>query len=175
MEKITTSTDLSFLDSIFSTDVTIEGGTIFTYLLMFISFLLAKLLSLLFGLLLFVIIKLTSYVVILEIAVRKVFFPLAIADVAVEGIRSIGIRYLKRFVAVYLRIIIMAASFYFSSALAVEDLKEVLTSQFSEGSVSVLFSAGFMFQVYGTAALYDFIALRFTRRTDELAREALGA
>lgn len=42
--------------------------------------------------------------ILIELYVRKAFFPLAIADVAGNGARSPGIGYMKKFVALYIRI-----------------------------------------------------------------------
>lgn len=42
--------------------------------------------------------------IVIEIAIRKIFVPLAVADIYKEGLRSPGMRYLKRLFAVYIKL-----------------------------------------------------------------------
>lgn len=44
---------------------------------------------------------------IIEIGIRRIFAPVAVADIVSEGARSPGIRYLKKFLATYLKIGVM--------------------------------------------------------------------
>ena len=42
--------------------------------------------------------------ILVEIVIRKMFFPLALAAIAGEGMRSPGVNYMKKFVALYIRV-----------------------------------------------------------------------
>lgn len=53
--------------------------------------------------------KFCVYQAALEIGVRKIFVPLAVADIYQDGLRSPGVRYLKKFLAAFLKIAICAA------------------------------------------------------------------
>lgn len=56
--------------------------------------------------------KIASYSILIEIAIRRAFVPIAVAEIAGEGMRSPGIRYLKRYLALYIRIAIMVVIAY---------------------------------------------------------------
>lgn len=47
--------------------------------------------------------------IVLEIIVRKIFAPMAVADIYHEGLRSPGMRYLKRYLGAYLKMAVCAA------------------------------------------------------------------
>lgn len=57
-----------------------------------------------------VIAKFICYSIILEIGLRLAFAPLAVADIYGEGLRSPGMRYMKRYVATFLKAAIALAS-----------------------------------------------------------------
>ena len=61
---------------------------------------------------------------IIEIGIRRIFAPVAVADIVSEGARSPGIRYLKKFLATYLKIGVMVII----SELAGVVLSAVLTA-----------------------------------------------
>lgn len=50
---------------------------------------------------------LAAYSTLIELGLRVIFAPLAVADLANEGLRSPGARYLKKYFAVFLKIIMM--------------------------------------------------------------------
>lgn len=56
--------------------------------------------------------------IIIEIGLRKIFIPLAIADIYGEGLRSPGFRYIKRLFAVYIKLAIALTVMVLSSTLA---------------------------------------------------------
>lgn len=64
--------------------------------------------------------KLAMYSILMEIIVRRAFAPMAIADVCGEGLRSPGVRYMKRFLACYLKVALcMVIAFLGSTLLGV--------------------------------------------------------
>ena len=63
------------------------------------------------------IIKSMSYVLFMEFAVRRAFAPIIICDISGEGLGSPGIRYLKKFLGVYIKMAILILCVYCSWAL----------------------------------------------------------
>ena len=61
--------------------------------------------------------KIALYTIWIELTIRKVFFPLAVADVCEEGMRSAGYIYIKKMVAQYVRIAICFMIAFLGSAL----------------------------------------------------------
>lgn len=51
-------------------------------------------------------VKFTAYSFLIEIGIRRAFAPLACCDIYAEGLRSPGVRYIKRFFAVFVKIMI---------------------------------------------------------------------
>lgn len=54
-------------------------------------------------------IKVMRYALLLEIVIRKAFLPLAVASIVIQGSRSPGMRFFKRFAAAYLRLALIVA------------------------------------------------------------------
>lgn len=54
-----------------------------------------------------VVVKTISYTLFLEMAIRRAFAPIAIADILSEGIRSPGVRYFKKFFGIYMKMAIV--------------------------------------------------------------------
>ena len=69
--------------------------------------------------------KLACYQVLIEIGIRRMFTPLAIGDIYQEGLRSPGVRYLKKLLAAFLKITIIVMLGYFGHALALEGTTDV--------------------------------------------------
>ena len=94
--------------------------------------------------------KLCIYQVALEIGVRKVLLPLAVADIYQEGLRSPGVRYLKKLLACFLKIAICGIVGMIISSITVIDPNNipdegVFNSIFAVLAVS-LAGIGFMFK-----------------------------
>ena len=119
------------------------------------------------------IVRVVAYSILIELCVRRVFFPLALVNVVSDGTRGPGIRYVKRFGAVYLRMILMISSFYVAGALSSTEIKVYLESV-TEGDLVMLFNSYNGFVFLAKVIIYDVTALMFTKRASELANEALG-
>lgn len=61
--------------------------------------------------------KLAMYSILMEIIIRRAFASMAIADICGEGIRSPGFRYMKRFLASYLKVALCMVIAFLGSAL----------------------------------------------------------
>lgn len=62
--------------------------------------------------------QLAIYQVFIEIGIRRIFTPLAIGDIYQEGLRSPGVRYLKKLLAAYLKIGVICIAGWFSRELS---------------------------------------------------------
>lgn len=47
--------------------------------------------------------RVVSYSIIIELGIRRAFIPFAVGDVGIEGLRSHGFRYIKKYLGVYLQ------------------------------------------------------------------------
>lgn len=63
-----------------------------------------------FSLIMTVVAKFICYTIIIEIALRLAFAPLAVADIYGEGLRSPGMRYIKRYIATFLKAAVALAA-----------------------------------------------------------------
>ena len=68
--------------------------------------------------------KFAMYQIILEIGIRKAFAPMAVADVYQEGLRSPGVRYLKKFLALFVRLACAVAVCAIMAPLALNAAQE---------------------------------------------------
>lgn len=101
--------------------------------------------------------------IVLEIALRKLFMPLAIADIYQEGLRSPGMRYLKRLLAVYLKLAICIAV-----TLIVKNLTGYIIGNLENsvgGAISYLFSL----------VTLNFTAVGTMFKASEVANDVVGA
>lgn len=62
-------------------------------------------------------VKMVAFSIILELGVRRIFFPLAIVDVYGEGMRSSGMRYMKKYLACWVRMSLCIAVAYLGNVL----------------------------------------------------------
>lgn len=58
-----------------------------------------------------------SFSLLIEVGIRKAFSPIAVCEIYGEGLRSPGVRYLKRFLATFLKIAIAIVTCYLGSVL----------------------------------------------------------
>ena len=56
-----------------------------------------------------ILVRVASYSIIIELFVRRIFVPFAIADIGYEGMRSQGFRYMKKYLGVYFKEAILLA------------------------------------------------------------------
>ncbi len=64
-----------------------------------------------------ILVKMVAFSIILELGIRRIFFPLAIVDVYGEGLRSSGMRYMKKYLACWVRMAICIAVAYLGNLL----------------------------------------------------------
>lgn len=50
-----------------------------------------------------------GFSILIELGLRRLFFPIAVADIYGEGVRSMGMRYIKKYLAAFLKIVICIA------------------------------------------------------------------
>lgn len=62
-------------------------------------------------------VKMVAFSIIIELGIRRIFFPLAIVDIYGEGMRSPGMRYIKKYLACWLRMAICIAVAYLGTQL----------------------------------------------------------
>lgn len=62
-------------------------------------------------------VKMVAFSIILELGIRRIFFPLAIVDIYGEGMRSSGMRYMKKYLACWIRMSICIAVAYLGNQL----------------------------------------------------------
>lgn len=70
-----------------------------------------------FSLFLIAYIKICSYALMIEIGIRRIFAPLAVGSIITNGIRSAGMRYLRKYLAVYLKMGIMVVTLLIGGVL----------------------------------------------------------
>lgn len=105
-----------------------------------------------------------AFQVIIEIGVRRMFYPLAISDIYAEGWRSSGARYLKRFFGCYLKLIVMLATVFIG--------EELLSDMFAQKIASVFYENTFASM---TMMLGVYIAVvMFMLKADQLVNEIVG-
>lgn len=111
-------------------------------------------------------IKTVSYSFFIELALRKAFMPIAMVMIMEDGPRSPGIRYLKKYFAIYLKMMFCILAVTASYALTMTTVN-AMGDGFTE-YVSTGFS--FLYDSFATKAA----ALVFIRQGSMLADEILG-
>lgn len=105
--------------------------------------------------------------VFIEIGVRKIFTPIAVADIYREGFRSPGARWLKRYFAVFLKLAMILAVVAIGSHL----LNKLDVSSFM-GADKTIFD---VFEYFINIIAIQFTIVGFMFKTSELANEVVGA
>lgn len=67
--------------------------------------------------------RVISYSIVIELGIRRAFIPFAVGDVGIEGLRSHGFRYLKKYLGVYLQEAIVMVTCIVLSTLSVAVMK----------------------------------------------------
>ncbi len=124
------------------------------------------------------------YSILFEVAIRRFFSPLAAADIYQEGLRSPGVRYIKKYLACLLRLlaIILVADF---TTLATSALLNVSTADIANGISSTLLTAigGSVGVAAGTLSIYKKLgaviivgitAAKVMGKSGEVINDALG-
>lgn len=108
-----------------------------------------------------------AFSILFELMIRRLFTPFAVADIYGEGLRSRGMRWLLKYLAVYIKIAICLAVCYIAGvaqALIVpDDVSGILTDIFSV--------IGFLLLVIAL----NFTAIGVMLRGGEMANEVVGA
>lgn len=108
------------------------------------------------------IIKIQTYSLLLEVSIRKVFIPISLATVVQDGERGPGVRYIKKFAALYIKMAILITAFYLAGLLP------ITVGVDKQGIVGI-------FDVVGGVIIMDLAALAFTSKASALANEVMGA
>lgn len=88
-----------------------------------------------FSLIMSLVAKFMSFSILLELGIRKAFAPFAVVDIYSEGMRSPGVRYLKRYLATFLKIVIALLAAFIGAELMVEAMKVDLANDPTIGDV----------------------------------------
>lgn len=106
-------------------------------------------------------VKFTAYSFLIEIGIRRAFAPLACCDIYAEGLRSPGVRYIKRFFAVFVKIMVCLVVCSISTELCTtaDDLNTV------SGVMTYLFSV----------IAVNFTAIGVMGKAGEYANDIVGA
>lgn len=107
--------------------------------------------------------KVISYSLILEIGIRRAFAPLACCDIVREGLRSPGVRYLKKYFACFLKICACLMICLFVNACS--------SIMITSGSIDD--PVGFIEYVISTIA-FGFAALEMMFKTGEIVNDVVG-
>lgn len=67
-----------------------------------------------FVVLIYAYIKIISYTILLELTTRKLFMPVGVVWLVMDGLRGPGLRFIKKYVAIYIRIIIIIVCLCFA-------------------------------------------------------------
>ena len=100
-------------------------GTFFPWLLAQISILVAQV---------------VAYSVIIELTIRKMFSPLAVANISMEGFRGPGMRWFKKYLALYIRMILICVLGYINGGLVAVVIQNLSGIQVAFGVVVVNFT-----------------------------------
>lgn len=118
-------------------------------------------LSLLMG----VIAQFMAFSILIELGIRRAFAPFAVADIYHEGLRSPGVRYLKRYLATFLKICICIFVCY---------LGQVLMGISLEENVANFDSIGDIFQYIFRVIAINVTVLGVMAKTGEYANDIVG-
>ena len=111
----------------------------------------------------------TSYSILIEIGIRKAFSPLGIVSIFDDGFRGPGMRSVKKYLAVFIRIAICLIVCKIGSELMTAALQEVLDG----GNVLDKLSDCFMYIL--TIIGINMSILAFINKGSEIANDYLGA
>lgn len=106
-------------------------------------------------------VKFIAYSFLIEIGIRRAFAPLACCDIYAEGLRSPGVRYIKRFFAVFVKIMICLVVCSLSSQLCA-----------TEADFSTV--GGVMAYLFSVIAI-NFTAIGVMGKAGEYANDIVGA
>lgn len=121
-------------------------------------------------------IKAMSYTIFLELAIRKAFMPIAMVSILDSGVRSPGVRYLKKYFGVYLRMAIVLVSvgfcnvIYCTTELKYLDSINAATNIFDSVRLSV---AGFAARQYD-AIMCKGAAIALINNASDIVNDILG-
>lgn len=101
--------------------------------------------------------------IVLEIGIRKIFLPLAIAEIYQEGLRSPGVRYLKRLISVFIKLAVcIAVTMVLQTVTAT-----LISGQLQPGEKHVM-------DYLMSCVLVNFTAVGLMFKGSEIANDVLG-
>ena len=113
------------------------------------------------SLLITVVAKFAIYQILFEIGIRKTFAPLAVADIYNEGLRSPGVRYLKRYLAVFIKMAICALTCFICNSITAA----------GGGPSTAMEWLSYLFDIIAI----NFTCVGFMFKTGEYANDIVGA
>lgn len=119
--------------------------------------------------------KFLVYQVLIEVGIRRIFTPLAVADVYGEGLRSPGVRYLKKFVACFLKLIIAMAAGWVAGAAVQRVADSILSLDITSGITAIPEQINKIEGGFAQINALSFCVLGMIFKGGQLADEIVGA
>lgn len=147
-----------------SRDNTISYSTYFKY------FAVARVMLLLMILIMLLVVKITSYALLMELCIRKMFMPLAVLNVMEPSRNGMttGGRYIKKYIATYVNMLIYVVAFAFGDMLANITLGTVASTNTVAGLVWAVI--GYVIEWL----IIEIAALHFANESALLSEEIVG-
>lgn len=114
-------------------------------------------------------IKFISFSIVLELGIRRTFAPIACVDMIGEGLRSPGVRYLKRYFGVFLKMCVCLVI-----CILVEKLTEVLFQTDLKETEKLFESIGGILDYCVSVIAMNFTAVGLMFKAGEYSNDALG-
>ena len=160
------------------------------FIRIFIAILWTRLLGMILFPIIMLLVKIGAYALMIELGLRRVLMPIALLGFLDIGPRSAGMRFIKKYVAVYFKMMIYILAFALSDSLGASHFLSQYapmngdkvdfdngTSTYWDEHAQTL--DGFMDSVFGACGLeyaaLSIAAFIFARKGDSLAEEVVGA
>ena len=111
-----------------------------------------------------------AFSLLIEIGIRKAFAPFAVCEIYGEGLRSPGVRYLKRFLATFLKVAIALLTCYLGSVLTAIAITDNLTNVAGNGLNGIVETLQFLFRVIAI----NFTVIGVIMKGGEYANDIVG-
>ena len=108
-----------------------------------------------------------AFTILMELAIRRTFVPFAIADAYGEGLRSPGVKYLKKYIATYMKVGICILCCAIGTAF-------IYISAAETGGVGAANTAGSVLHYLFRVIAIEFTAIGIMVKGGDFANDALG-
>lgn len=150
-------------------------GYIFSIPRILIDTLVVKLFNLIISGLILIIVKISCYTLVIEFTIRRVFMPVAVVSLMEDGMRGPGMKFIKRTVGLFIRMMITIISFGVADVMMYQVMENVVNNYLS-GTDTSLYSLTmdlFMDSIK-TSTVFLIAASSFARKGGNLADEIIG-